>query len=111
MSNSSYIFDCDEKRKNLEAEASAITDELTKSIDGKEPMGVSTPLVDKEGYPRADIDVYRARHLRKRLNEIRFDHAAIMKKIEENVSQHVSGFFVWIPSSHFSHSLCTVPVL
>lgn len=86
----SVIFDLDAQRKALEEEASAITSELTTSLDGKEPMGISTPLVDKDGYPRADVDVYRARHLRKRLNEIRFDHDAIMKKIEEHVFQNSS---------------------
>lgn len=88
MSNTSEIFDLNKKRETLEEEASAITDELTASIDGKEPMGISTPLVDTEGYPRADIDVYRARHLRKRLNEIKFDHSLLMKKIEEKFIQN-----------------------
>ncbi len=83
-------MDVDKKRKNLEEEASAITEELTASIDGKKPMGISTPLVDEEGYPRNDIDVYRARNLRKRLNEIRFDHAALMKDIEGSVYKNVS---------------------
>ena len=83
-------MDVDEKRKKLEEEASAITEELTASIDGKKPMGISTPLVDEEGYPRNDIDVYRARNLRKRLNEIRFDHAALMKDIEGSVYKNVS---------------------
>lgn len=92
MSDTSEIFDLNKKRETLEEEASAITDELTASIDGKEPMGISTPLVDAEGYPRADIDVYRARHLRKRLNEIKFDHSLLMKKIEEKFIQNVSIF-------------------
>ena len=86
MSDSNDIHLLDKRRRNLEEESSAITDELTNSVDGKKPMGVTTPLVDEEGFPRADIDVYRARHLRKRLNEIRYDHSNIMKKIEGNLS-------------------------
>lgn len=83
----SFLLSLDQRRKVLEIEAQVITDELSQSIDGKEPMGLNTPLVDKEGYPRADIDIYRARHLRKRLNEIRFDHDVIMKEIEQKVLQ------------------------
>jgi len=82
MTDSSELLNIDKRRKALEEEAQAITDELTTSIDGKPPMGVSTPLIDEEGYPRGDIDVYRARHLRKRLNEIRFDHSSLMKNME-----------------------------
>jgi len=73
----------DSKRKALEAEASAIIDELMATPeDGVNPMGVDTPLTDLDGYPRNDIDVYRARTLRKRLNEIRTDHKEMMKQIE-----------------------------
>jgi hypothetical protein len=79
------INSLDRKRKDLEAEAQVITDELTQSIDGKEPMGINTPLTDEEGFPRADIDLYRARDLRKRLNEIRYDHDMIMKEMEHHL--------------------------
>jgi hypothetical protein len=90
MAGMSETMNLDKSRQSLEEEASAITDELTASIDGKEPIGISTPLVDKEGYPRAEIDVYRARHLRKRLNEIKFDHDLIMKKMEGHILEKVS---------------------
>lgn len=45
-------------------------------------MGIDSPLVDNEGYPRADIDVYRARTLRKRFHEIQNDHKALVHKID-----------------------------
>ena len=48
-------------------------------------MGVTTPLIDKDGYPRADVDVHRARVLRNRLAVITTDHKEIMKKIEEGL--------------------------
>ncbi|EED92167.1 predicted protein, partial [Thalassiosira pseudonana CCMP1335] len=47
-----------------------------------DPMGIDSPLVDNEGYPRADIDVYRARTLRKRFHEIQNDHKALVHKID-----------------------------
>jgi len=75
----------DVKRKALETEAAAIVDELLApppdDANG-EPMGVDTPLVDADGYPRADIDVFRARTLRHRLNEIRTDHKELMRQVE-----------------------------
>jgi len=46
------------------------------------PIGIDTPLVDAEGYPRGDIDVYRARSLRKQFKEIQNDHKDIEKQIQ-----------------------------
>lgn len=78
----------DQQRKALEYEASAIVDELTAEPEGGgRPMGVDTPLTDIDGYPRSDVDIYRARTLRHRLAEIRTDHAEIMKKIEQGLSK------------------------
>ena len=105
----------DIQRKSLECEAEAITNgksviytciasftyififfdlyflndfflELTTSIDGEtRPMGIDTPLIDEEGYPRNDIDVHRARTLRHRLAVIRTDHKELMKEVELNL--------------------------
>lgn len=74
------------QRQSLEQEADAIVSELTDRTNG-EPMGIDTPLTDAEGFPRADIDVYRARTLRGRLNAIRTDHKALMKSIEQTLHQ------------------------
>ncbi|KAL7545051.1 hypothetical protein ACHAWF_008416 [Thalassiosira exigua] len=49
------------------------------------PMGIDTPLVDAEGFPRADIDVYRARTLRKRFKEIQTDHKALEQRIAAGI--------------------------
>ncbi len=92
-SSSQSVIDLDNTRKALEEEAQAISDELTQPTidnDGNKtkPMGVDTPLVDDEGYPRSDIDIYRARGLRKRLNEIRQDHKLIMRKIEAKLTSN-----------------------
>ncbi|XP_025269355.1 26S proteasome non-ATPase regulatory subunit 9 isoform X2 [Camponotus floridanus] len=42
-------------------------------------------LVDSEGYPRQDIDVYQVRHARHKIICLRNDHKALMKKIEEGL--------------------------
>lgn len=73
----------DVQRKALEHEADAIFLELTSPpSEGVEPMGLDTPLVDNEGYPRADIDVYRARTQRNRFRVLKTDHKQIEGKIE-----------------------------
>ncbi|KAJ8603514.1 hypothetical protein CTAYLR_005133 [Chrysophaeum taylorii] len=72
------------QRDKLESEAEAITSELeSPGPDGAPPATVKGPLVDREGFPRADMDVYRARQLRHRLACIQTDHKAAMKRIEE----------------------------
>ncbi|KAG7347511.1 hypothetical protein IV203_016216 [Nitzschia inconspicua] len=73
----------DVQRKAMENEADAIYLELsTPPEEGIEPMGVDTPLVDADGYPRGDIDVYRARTLRNRFRILQTDHKEITQKIE-----------------------------
>ena len=72
------------QRTSLEQEAAAIAAELTA---GETPMGIDTPLVDANGYPRADIDVYRARSLRHRLARIRTDLQQLMRQIQQTLHQ------------------------
>jgi len=84
----------DVKRKALEMEMAATLDELTApSADGGAPMGVDTPLTDTDGYPRADIDIYRARNLRHRLAVIKTDHQALLQQVEAGLT-NVSSFHV-----------------
>lgn len=73
----------DVQRKSMEHEADAIFLELTTPpAEGVEPMGIDTPLVDRDGYPRGDIDIYRTRTLRRRFRELKTDHKGISHKIE-----------------------------
>jgi len=79
------ILALDSRRRALETEASSITTELTTPPPDNpsvRPAGINDPLVDAEGYPRADIDLVKVRTQRKRLAEIRTDHAACMAKVE-----------------------------
>jgi len=41
--------------------------------------------VDSEGYPRSDIDIYRARTLRKRFHEIKTDYKVLEGRIERGL--------------------------
>lgn len=50
------------QRDAIEMEAEAIGSELTSpGPNGEAPAGLKSKLVDKEGYPRSDIDIYRIR--------------------------------------------------
>ena len=78
----------DVKRKALESESEAITSELLAEPEpGVPPMGIDTPLVDADGCPRGDVDVYRARTLRGRLAVIRTDYKALMRESEDLLYQ------------------------
>eukprot|EP00644_Phytophthora_capsici_P000587 jgi/Phyca11/130442/e_gw1.93.157.1 len=72
-------------KQAIEEEIDAVVAELT---SGGSP-GVKGPLVDAEGFPRADIDVYRVRQLRHTLALKQTDHQLIMKKIELQIQAKV----------------------
>ncbi|KAH0954012.1 hypothetical protein HN011_007042 [Eciton burchellii] len=48
-------------------------------------IGMDESLVDAEGYPRQDIDIYQVRHTRHKIICLTNDHKALMKKIEEGL--------------------------
>jgi hypothetical protein len=81
----------DVQRKSLEHEADAIYLELTTPPEeGIEPMGIDTPLVDKDGYPRGDIDIYRSKTLRNRFRIIQTDHKRMVQQIDAMLIQLAS---------------------
>ncbi|GKY99176.1 putative 26S proteasome regulatory subunit [Mayamaea pseudoterrestris] len=88
------LSDLHVKRETIDTEAQAIIGELTAPVvdptdDSKTvaPMGFDTPLVDHDGYPRGDIDVYRARSLRQRLNELQTDRTYMTQQMEKYLQQ------------------------
>ncbi|KAF7669891.1 hypothetical protein LDENG_00100610 [Lucifuga dentata] len=46
-------------------------------------VGVEGPLVDSEGYPRADVNIYQIRTARHNISCLQNDHKAIMVEVEE----------------------------
>ncbi|NXO29906.1 PSMD9 ATPase, partial [Cisticola juncidis] len=46
-------------------------------------VGMHEPLVDAEGFPRADIDLYQVRTARHNIICLQNDHKAVMKEVEE----------------------------
>jgi 26S proteasome non-ATPase regulatory subunit 9 len=50
-------------------------------------VGLTGPLVDAEGFPRADIDLYNVRLARQRINCLQNDYKQLMDEIENNLYQ------------------------
>ncbi len=74
------------QREALEIEADAIGSELkSPGPNGEPPAGIKDSLIDSEGYPRGDIDIYNVKSKRKRLAEINVDYKLLMKQIESTM--------------------------
>lgn len=50
-------------------------------------VGMSDPLIDSDGFPRNDIDVYQVRNARHKIICLQNDHKALMKQIEGGLHQ------------------------
>jgi 26S proteasome non-ATPase regulatory subunit 9 len=72
------------QREALEAEADAIHSELTSpGENGEPPAGIKDSVIDAEGYPRGDIDIFRVKNQRRRLAELNTDFKVLMKELEQ----------------------------
>ncbi|XP_045612882.1 26S proteasome non-ATPase regulatory subunit 9 isoform X1 [Procambarus clarkii] len=49
-------------------------------------VGMTEPVIDSEGYPRSDIDVYQVRHARHQIKCLQNDHTALLRHIEEGLA-------------------------
>lgn len=54
-------------------------------------VGLADALVDAEGFPRADVDVYAVRHARVRVIELRNDLRAVMDKLADALAGAFPG--------------------
>ncbi|XP_037949213.1 26S proteasome non-ATPase regulatory subunit 9-like isoform X1 [Teleopsis dalmanni] len=48
-------------------------------------VGMNGPLVDENGFPRTDIDIYQVRQARQQIICLQNDHKTLMKQIEQNL--------------------------
>ncbi|XP_038558874.1 26S proteasome non-ATPase regulatory subunit 9 [Micropterus salmoides] len=71
--------------KNLVKKKDEIEEQIKAYYDVLEDQGVGVedPLVDEEGYPRADINLYQIRTARHNISCLQNDHKEIMVEIEE----------------------------
>jgi len=82
------VLALDASRLKIEEEIQALVDDLqSPSSAGGISAGVNSPLCDKEGYPRADIDVSSTRHKRHRLICLRNDLFAAVSALEKALHQ------------------------
>ncbi|XP_028680728.1 26S proteasome non-ATPase regulatory subunit 9 [Erpetoichthys calabaricus] len=56
-------------------------------LEDQKDVGMNGPLVDLEGYPRGDIDLYQVRNARHNIVCLQNDHKQIMQQIEEALHQ------------------------
>ncbi|XP_074777565.1 26S proteasome non-ATPase regulatory subunit 9 isoform X2 [Athene noctua] len=56
-------------------------------LEGQKGVGMNEPLVDAEGFPRDDIDLYQVRTARHNIICLQNDHKALMKQVEEALHQ------------------------
>ncbi|XP_003462970.1 26S proteasome non-ATPase regulatory subunit 9 isoform X1 [Cavia porcellus] len=71
------------RKEEIEAQIKANYDVL----EGQKGIGMDEPLVDCEGYPRADVDLYQVRAARHNIICLQNDHKAVMKQVEEALHQ------------------------
>mmetsp|Transcript_103127 Transcript_103127/g.199807 ORF Transcript_103127/g.199807 Transcript_103127/m.199807 type:complete len:224 (-) Transcript_103127:4-675(-) len=79
ISGMSEFQELEKERDRLEAQIKGLGEYLT--ADGM--PGISGPLVDENGFPRADLDIYAIRTARNKLACAQTDHMEVMKKIEQ----------------------------
>ncbi|XP_024614462.1 26S proteasome non-ATPase regulatory subunit 9 isoform X2 [Neophocaena asiaeorientalis asiaeorientalis] len=70
------------RKEEIEAQIKANYDLLE-----SKGIGMNEPLVDCEGYPRADVDLYQVRTARHNIVCLQNDHKAVMKQVEEALHQ------------------------
>jgi len=76
-----------ENIRNLIAKKDAMEKEMvdTRKYLDELRVGMTEPLVDREGYPRADIDLYAVRSARQRVNCLQTDLRELIKEIENQL--------------------------
>ena len=66
----------------LEAERNGIEGDIRAGLESLGPVGMTAPLVDSEGYPRADVDLFSVRTTRQRVIMLRNDLKAKNTELE-----------------------------
>ncbi|XP_054851701.1 26S proteasome non-ATPase regulatory subunit 9 [Eublepharis macularius] len=71
------------KKDEIEAQIKAYYEVL----EDQRGIGMNEPLVDVEGYPRADVDIYQVRTARHNIACLQNDHKALMREVEQALHQ------------------------
>ena len=70
-----------QKKQEIESELA----ELGRILVEEGNVGMNGNLVDKEGFPRADIDIYKVRNARQRINCLQNDYKVLISRIEKEI--------------------------
>nr|BAN20836.1 26S proteasome non-ATPase regulatory subunit [Riptortus pedestris] len=73
---------------NLRTELEKEISDLNEILIVNKNIGMTGNLVDDEGYPRNDIDVYQVKHARAKLIRLLNDYSALMKNCESLLTQY-----------------------
>ncbi|UVC49889.1 proteasome regulatory protein [Theileria orientalis] len=84
------ILELDKKRKNIELEMEALMDYL--HSDECKNVGLKGALVDKEEFPRDDIDIYAVRKARGRVTCLKNDYERLTEEIERKLHELHSDY-------------------
>ena len=79
-----YVKELMKKKDEIENNIKTWYDVLKTQGD----VGMDAPLVDKDGYPRNDIDLVQVRTARHNINCLQNDHKTIMQRIENGLAEY-----------------------
>jgi len=71
------------RREDIDEQITALGGILTSN-----KIGMSEPLVDQEGYPRTDVNVYQVRHARHMIICLQNDFKALTKEIDQKLQRY-----------------------
>jgi len=86
-------------------------DELEQKIAKLQSENVPGALVDEEGFPRADVDVYGITFVRAELAKLQTDHKNAMKEIEQAMTKYHAHLKSSQPQGQGSSSSEAAPVV
>lgn len=81
MDTKKVLEDLMEKKVQIEEEI-RLQGEI---LDSQGHVGMHESLLDSEGYPRNDIDLYKVRLARQKINCLQNDYKALLKQIDDNL--------------------------
>jgi 26S proteasome regulatory subunit N4 len=88
MTTQEQVLGLIKRKDEIEAELLGIVEELNSpGQDGKPAVGLKGNLVDREGFPRNDIDIMRITTSRNRHAILNTDLAELMKQIEHKLHE------------------------
>jgi len=97
-----------QRRAEIERELLSISSELLRPGPNGEPaVGLKGNLVDKEGFPRADVDLMRITTLRNRMAILNTDLDETMRGIEREL--HMAHSIASLPPSSAPSSANSIP--